>query len=192
MIYTILKNIFFVSSFLFYLTTYSLSETNTKTWSSKAWSAQCSEDKSTCIAVIKNVIKNKNNKNQTLATAYIQILSSKEKKMDLINEADQTYKLSEKNKSVPALFVKLPLSVDLRKKPALVIDNKKLSDLNFTHCNQKDGCITNVLVNDEVIDFFKKGKTMTVIIGIYGSNQNMKIEFPLKNFSRSYAQLIKK
>ena len=33
---------------------------------------------------------------------------------------------------------------------------------------------------------------MTVVMGIYGSNQNMKIEFPLKNFTKSYAKLIKK
>ena len=44
MIYKILKNIFFISSFLLYLTTYSLSEIN-----SKAWSTKCSEDKNTCI-----------------------------------------------------------------------------------------------------------------------------------------------
>ena len=74
---------------------------------------------------------------QTLATAIIQIGSSKQKKMNLVNEDDQTYKLSEENKNVPVLFVKLPLNADLRKKPVVIIDDKKLGDLNFTHCNQK-------------------------------------------------------
>ena len=74
MIYTIFKNIFFITSFLFYLTTYSLSEIT-----SKAWNAECSEDKKTCISIIINEIKNKD-KMQTFATAYIQIGSSKQKK----------------------------------------------------------------------------------------------------------------
>lgn len=185
MISRIFKNIFFVSSFLLYLTTYSISEI-----SSKEWNTRCSEDKKTCIAVIKSEIKNKG-KLQTIATAYIQIGSTKQKKMDLINENDQTYKLSEQNKSVQILFVKLPLNVDLTRKPAIVIDGKKLGDINFTHCNKLDGCVTNVAVNDNVIELFKKGKTMSVVTGIYGSAKNMKIEFPLKNFTKSYEKLIK-
>ena len=186
MIYSILKNIFFVSGFLFYLTTYSLSEIN-----SQAWSTKCTKDKSTCLAIIKSEIKNKD-KMQTIATAYIQIASSKQKKMALINETDQTYKLSEENKNVPVLFVKLPLNVDLRKKPIIIIDNKKLGDLNYTHCNNKDGCVTNVAVDNDVVDLFKKGKTMTVVVGLYANTKNMIVKFPLKNFSKSYAQIIKK
>ena len=187
MIYSILKNIFFVSGFLFYLTTFSLSEIN-----SKEWVVKCSKDKTACLAVIISEIKDKNNKMQTLATAYIQIGSSKQKKMDLINENDQTYKLSEENKIVPVLFVKLPLNVDLAKKPAVIIDKKRLGDLNFTHCNNDEGCVTNVAVNNDVVELFKKGKTMSVVVGQYGAAKNLQIDFPLKNFSRSYAQLIKK
>jgi invasion protein IalB len=171
MVYKLFKSIFFVSSFLIYLTTYSLSEIT-----SKAWSAECSKDKKRCIAVIINEIKNKD-KNQTLATAYIQITSSK---------------LSEENKNIPLLFVKLPLNADLKKNPAVLVDNKKLGDLRYTHCNGTDGCVTNVAINNDVIQLFKKGKTMTVVMGIYGNAKNMNIEFPLKNFSRSYAQLTKK
>jgi len=188
MSHKIFKNFFLVSSFLFYLTTYSSSEIN-----SKEWNNSCNEDKSTCIIAISNEIKSKdNNKMQTLATAYIQIGSSKQKKMDLINEKDQTYKLSEEKTNVPVLFVKLPFNVDLRKKPAFVIDDKKIGDLNFTHCNQNVGCVTNVIISNDVIDYFRNGKTMTVITGVYGSNQNMKIEFPLKNFTKSYKKLTKK
>ena len=187
MVYKIFKNIFFVSSFLIYLTTYSLSEIT-----SKAWSAECTEDKKTCIAVIKSEIKDKDNKIQTLATAYIQIGSSTEKKMNLVNKDDQTYKVVEENKFVPVLFIKLPLNADLKKSPAVLIDGKKIGDLSFTHCNQIDGCVTNVIMNNDVIELLKKGKTMSVFMGVYGIAKNMKIEFPLKNFSKSYAQLIKK
>ena len=186
MIYKFFKSIFFVSSFLFYLTTYSSSEIT-----SKAWSSECSEDKKTCLIVIKSEIKNKG-KMQTLATAYIEIASSTQKKMALISEDDQTYKLSEENKDVPILFVKLPLNVDLRKKPAIVIDNKKLGDLDYSHCNQTEGCVTNVRVSNEVIELFKKGKTMSIVTGVYGNAKNMTIKFPLKNFSKSYTQLTKK
>ena len=185
MICKIFKNISFIITFFLYLTTSSLSEVT-----SKAWSTQCSEDKKACIAVIINEIKNKD-KMQTLATAYFQIGSASQKKMNLVNEEDQTYKLSEESKNIPVLFIKLPLNVDLSKKPAIIIDNKKLGNLNFSHCNQNDGCVTNLVVNNDVIDLFKKGKTMSVITGIYGNAKNVKIEFPLKNFTKSYAKIIK-
>ena len=185
MIHKIFKNIFLVSSFFLYLTTYSIAEIN-----SRAWSFLCNEDQKSCLSAIISEIKNKD-KMQTIATAYIQMGTTTQKKMNLINEEDQTYKLSKNKKSIPLLFVRLPLNVDLRKKPIIVIDNKKLGDLNFTHCNPKDGCITNVAINNDVIDLFKKGKTMTVISGIYGKAQNLKIDFPLTNFTKSYAQLIK-
>jgi len=185
MIYQIFRNIFFVSGFLLYLSSYSFSEIT-----SKAWSTECGEDKKNCITIIKNEFLY-DEKVQTLATAYFQIGSATQKKMDLINEKDQTYKLSEESKNIPVLFVKLPLNVDLGKKPALLIDNKKLGNLNFTHCNQKEGCVTSVAISNKIIDLFKKGKTMIVITGIYGNNKNIKIEFPLKNFTKSYAKLIK-
>ena len=186
MILKIFKNISLVSSVLLYLTNYSLSEIT-----SKAWSTECSEDKKNCLAIVISEIKNNKDKMQTIATAYIQIGTATQKKMDLVNEEDQTYKLSEENKNIPVLFVKLPFNVDLRKKPAIIINDKKLADLNFTHCNQKDGCVTNVVINNNAIDLLKKSKTMFVFTGVYGSNQNMKIEFTLKNFTKSYAQLIK-
>jgi len=185
MTHSVFKNIFFISSFLLYFTTYSLSEIT-----SKEWNTQCSEDKKTCISIIVSELKNKD-KMQTIATAYFQIGYTSQKKMNLIDEKDQTYKLSEESKNIPVLFVKLPLNVDLRKIPLIAIDNKKIANLNFTHCNQNDGCVTNLVVNNDVIDLFKKGKTMSVITGIYGNAKNVKIEFPLKNFTKSYAKLIK-
>lgn len=186
MIYNIFKHIFFVSFFLLYLTPLSSSEIT-----SKRWSVQCSEDEKTCVTIIISEIKYED-KMQTLATAYFQIGSTTQKKMNLIDEKDQTYKLSEESKNIPVLFVKLPLNVDLGKKPELVIDNKKLGNLNYTHCNKKDGCVSNVATSDKIIDLFKKGKTMSVVTSIYGNNKKIKIEFPLKNFTNSYDKLIKK
>ena len=187
MICSIFKNAFFVISFLFLLTTLTLSEITTK-----KWSEQCSEDKTTCMIGIKNEITLKGKNQQTIATAFVVMGSSKQKKMNLINEDDQTYKLSEENKKIPILIVKLPLNVDLRKKPAVIIDDKKLGDLNFTHCNSIDGCVTNNAITDELIELFMKGKTMNVVMGIYGKPKNMQLAFPLKNFTKSYAKMTKK
>jgi invasion protein IalB len=165
-------------------TTSSYSEIN-----SKSWSEQCNEDKSACLIAIKNQIKLKDKKQQTLATAYIQIGSAKEKKMNLVDKEDQTYKLSEEEKSVPLLFVNLPLNVDLRKKPLIQVDEKNLGNLNYLHCNNSLGCKTSVVINDEVINLLKKGKSMTIFIGIFGSNQNLKIEFPLNGFSKAFSKI---
>jgi len=156
---------------------------------SKSWSEQCNEDKSACLIAIKNQIKLKDKKQQTLATAYIQIGSAKEKKMNLVDKEDQTYKLSEEEKSVPLLFVNLPLNVDLRKKPLIQVDEKNLGNLNYLHCNNTLGCKTSVVINNEVIDLLKKGKNMTIIMGIFGSNQNLKIEFPLNGFSKAFSKI---
>ena len=140
---------------------------------------------------INNEVKTKDNKIQKFATAYIQIGTSKQKKMNLINEDDQTYKLSEEDKNVTMLFVNLPLNTDLKKNPMVLIDGKNLGNLSYTHCNNTDGCKTNVRISDQVINLFKQGKTMTVLMGIYGSAKVVRVEFPLKNFSKSYAKLIK-
>ena len=44
-------------------------------------------------------------------------------------------------------------------------------------------------INNDVIDLLKKGKNLTVIIGVFG-NKNSKIEFPLKGFSKAYSKLV--
>jgi len=185
MILKILKKLNFLFLFLFLFNTHSFSEIN-----SKSWSEQCNEDKSTCLIAIKNEIKLKDKKQQTLATAYIQIGSTKERKMNLVDKEDQTYKLSEEDKNIPLLFVNLPLNADLRKKPLVQVDGKNLGNLNYLHCNNSLGCKTSVVINNEVIDLLKKGKNMTIFIGIFGNNKNLKIEFPLKGFSKAYNKLV--
>ena len=171
--------------FLFLFNTNSYSEIN-----SKSWSEQCNEDKSSCIIAIKYEVKLKDKKEQTLATAYIQIASTKERKMNLVDKEDQTYKLSEEDKSIPLLLVNLPLNTDLRKKPLLQVDGKKLGNLNYLFCDNNQGCKTSVVINNDVIDLLKKGKNLTVIIGVFGTNKNLKIEFPLKGFSKAYSKLV--
>ena len=139
--------------FLFLFNTNSYSEIN-----SKSWSEQCNEEKNVCIIAIKNEIKLKDKKEQTLATAYVQLASKKERKMNLVDKEDQTYKLSEKDKSIPLLLVNLPLNTDLRKKPLLQVDGKNLGNLNYLYCNNNLGCKTSVVLNNDIIDLFKKGK----------------------------------
>ena len=178
-------NFFLLLLFLFLFNTNSFSEIN-----SNSWSEQCNEDKSSCSIAIKYEVKLKDKKQQTLATAYIQIASTKERKMNLVDKEDQTYKLSEENKNVPLLLVNLPLNTDLRKKPLLQVDGKNLGNLNYLYCNSSLGCKSSVVINNEVIDLLKKGKIMTVFVGIVGSNQNLIIKFPLKGFSKAYSKLV--
>ena len=182
------SNIIKKFSFLFLLlfSTNSYSEIT-----SKSWSEQCTnEEKNVCIIAIKNEIKLKDKKEQTLATAYIQLASKKERKMNLVDKEDQTYKLSEEDKSVPLLLVNLPLNTDLRKKPLLQVDGKNLGNLNYLYCNNSLGCKARLVINNKVIDLLKKGKKLTVFLGVYNSTQNLKIEFPLKGFSKAYSKLV--
>ena len=171
--------------FLFLFNTNSYSEINSKSWSKK-----CNEDNSTCLIAIKNEVKFDDKKERTLATAYIQMASKKEKIMNLVDKKDQTYKLSEENKSIPLLLVNLPLNTDLRKKPLLQVDGKNLGNLNYLYCNSSLGCKSSVVINNKVIDLLKKGKIMTVFVGVVGSNQNLIIKFPLKGFSKAYSKLV--
>ena len=114
---TITKKLSFLFLFLILFNTNSFSEIN-----SKSWSEQCNEDKSSCLIAIKYEVKLKDKKEQTVATAFIQLASTKERKMNLIDKEDQTYKLSEEDKSIPLLVINLPLNTDLRKKPLLQVD----------------------------------------------------------------------
>ena len=181
----ITKKLSFLFLFVILFNTNSFSEIN-----SNSWSEQCNEDKSSCLIAIKYEVKLKDKKEQTVATAFIQLASTKERKMNLIDKEDQTYKLSEEDKSIPLLIINLPLNTDLRKKPLLQVDGKNLGNLNYLHCNSNLGCKTSAVINNDVIDLLKKGKNLTVFIGVFGNNQNLKIEFPLKGFSKAYSKLV--
>ena len=159
----------------------------------KKWTKECGKDnKNSCaIAINSQISMPDSDKKQTLATVIIQLGSTTERKMDLVDGEEKTYKLKEKNKLVPVLTVRFPLNVDLKKQPLIQIDKKNILNIPFTHCNANEGCVTQISINDEVIKLFKSGKELTLAMGVYRAKDNMIINLPLKNFSKSYASLLK-
>ena len=159
----------------------------------KKWTKECAKDnKKSCLIAIKHIVDiPDSDKKQTLATAIIQLGSTTERKMDLVDGEEKTYKLKEENKLVPVLTVRFPLNVDLKKQPLIQIDKKNVLNIPFTHCNANEGCVTQIAINnDEVIKLFKSGKELTLITGIYRSKKNMSINLPLKGFSKAYDSLL--
>ena len=159
----------------------------------KKWTKECAKDnKKICVIAINNQMAIPgSDKKQTLATVLVQLVTTTERKMDLVDGKEKTYKLKEKNKLIPILTVKFPLNVDLRKQPLVRIDNESILNIPFTYCNAKEGCVTQITINDEVIKLFKLGKEITLILVAYGSKDNMSIKLPLKGFSKAYSSLLK-
>ena len=159
----------------------------------KKWTKECAKDnkKSCLIAINSQVDIPDSDKKQTLVTAIISLGSTTERKMDLVDGEEKTYKLKEKNKLVPVLTVRFPLNVDLKKKPLIQVDKKNVLNIPFTHCNGDEGCVTQIAINDEVIKLFKSGKELTLVMAPYGSKDNMSINLPLKGFSKAYKSLFK-
>ena len=151
----------------------------------KKWSKECNASKLCAIVIVKQ-----NSKKQNISTAIVQLSSSIEREMALIDGEEKTYKLKETNKLVPILFVKLPLNVNLKKKPLLQIDKKKILNLSFSHCNTQDGCVVNTNISDEVLKLLKEGSILTVTAAIYRSKDFLNVAFPLKDFSKSYKSLL--
>ena len=83
----------------------------------------------------------------------------------------------------------LPLNVDLTVRPQLQIDGAKVLDLTFTNCNQNDGCKTIAVISKTDLEKMKKGKTLSVITRSFGSTQNIKIDFPLKDFDSEFKKI---
>ena len=159
----------------------------------KKWTKECDKNnKKNCAIVINNQAAiPDSDKKQTLATVLIQIGTTTERKMDLVDGEEKTYKLKEENKLVPVLTVRFPLNADLKKQPLIQIDKKNVLNIPFTHCNANEGCVTQITINDEVIKLFKSGKELTLAMGIYRGKDNMIINLPLKGFSKAYDSLLK-
>jgi len=159
----------------------------------KKWTKECDKvNKKICLIVINSQISiPDSDKKQTLATVIIQLGSTTERKMDLVDGEEKTYKLKEENKLIPLLTVRFPLNVDLKKQPLVQIDKKQVLNIPFTHCNAKEGCVTRITINDEVIKLFKSGKELILVMGIHNSKDNMSINLPLKGFSKAYDSLLK-
>ena len=159
----------------------------------KKWTKECDKNnkKSCAIAINKQVPIPDSDKKQTLATAIIQLGTTTERKMDLVDGEEKTYKLKEENKLVPVLTVRFPLNVDLKKQPLVQIDKKNVLNIPFTHCNAKEGCVTQISINDEVIKLFKSGKELTLVMAVYKGKDNIVLNLPLKGFSKAYNSLLK-
>ena len=159
----------------------------------KKWTKECATDnkKSCVIAINSQVSIPDSDKKQTLATAIIQLGTTTERKMDLVDGEEKTYKLKEENKIVPILIIKFPLNVDLTKAPLVQIDKKSVLNIPFSYCNAKVGCVTQISINDEVIKLFKSGKELTLVMGVHRAKDNISINLPLKGFSKAYDSLLK-
>jgi invasion protein IalB len=159
----------------------------------KKWTKKCDKNnKKNCAIVINSQIAiPDSDKKQTLATALIQLGTTTERKMDLVDGEEKTYKLKEENKLVPVLTIRFPLNVDLKKQPLIQIDKKNVLNIPFTHCNANEGCVTQITINDEVTKLFKSGKELTLVMAVYRGKDNMIINLPLKGFSKAYDSLLK-
>ena len=157
----------------------------------KKWTKKCAADnkKACAIAINSQVAIPDSDKKQTIATVIIQLGTTTERKMDLVDGEEKTYKLKEENKLVPVLTIRFPLNVDLKKQPLIQIDKKNVLNIPFTHCNTRDGCVTQIAINDKVIELFKSGKELTLVMAPYGSKDNMSINLSLKGFSKAYKSL---
>ena len=153
----------------------------------KKWTKKCNIKNENCAVGIMVTLKNNTTGiEESLATAFIQMASSIEKKMTLVDKDKKTYALKEKKIETPVLFVYLPLGVNLTKKPLAQIDGKNILNLNFSHCNTNMGCSANSAITDEVIKLFQSGKELNLIAEVYGKNKNVSIKLPLKGFTKSY------
>ena len=159
----------------------------------KKWTKECAKDnkKACLIAINSQMAIPDSDKKQTIATAIFQLGTTTERKMDLVDGEEKTYKLKEENKLIPVLTIRFPLNVDLKKQPLIQIDKKNVLRIPFTHCNTNEGCVTQISITDEVIKLFKSGKELNLLTGIYRTKKNMNINLPLKSFSKAYDSLLK-
>ena len=159
----------------------------------KKWTKECAKDnkKSCLIAINSQIPIPDSDKKQTVATAFIQLGSTTERKMDLVDGEEKTYKLKEENKLVPVLTVRFPLNVDLKKQPLIQVDKKNVLNIPYSNCNANDGCVASTVINDEIVKLFKSGKELTVVMAAHASKNNITMNLPLKNFSKAYDRLSK-
>jgi invasion protein IalB len=151
-----------------------------------AWKKNCIKDannKENCSISIKNEVEDKDKKKLTLSTIFV--LRGEQN----VNSKDKDGKTLATKKPAIIFVANLPLNVDLTAKPQLQIDGKKALDLTFTNCNQNDGCKTMGILSNDTLEKMKKGKTLSVITRSFGSAQNIKIDFPLKDFDSEFKKI---
>ena len=175
------KYALYICLFLFSFMTSTFSQINTDSWKKNC--VKDANNKENCSIAIKNEVEDKDKKKLTLSTIFVlrgeQNVSSKDKDGKTLT-----------TKKPAVIFVaNLPLNVDLTAKPQLQIDGKKALDLTFTNCNQNDGCKTMSILSNDTLEKMKKGKTLSVITRSFGSAQNIKIDFPLKDFDSEFKKI---
>jgi invasion protein IalB len=175
------KYALYICLFLFSFMTSAFSQINTT-----AWIKNCIKDannKENCSIAIKNEVEDKDKKKLTLSTVFV--LRGEEN----VNSKDKDGKTITTKKPAVVFVANLPLNVDLTIKPQLQIDGKKVIDLTLTNCNQNEGCKAIGSLSNESIEKMKKGKILSVITRSFGSPQNIKIDFPLKDFDSEFKKI---
>jgi invasion protein IalB len=151
-----------------------------------AWIKNCVKDannKENCSIAIKNEVEDKDKKKLIFSTIFV--LKGEEN----VSSKDKDGKTITTKKAAVLFVANLPLNVDLTVKPQLQIDDKKVIDLTFTNCNQNDGCKTIGILSNDTLEKMRKGKTLSVMTRSYGSAQNIKIDFPLKDFDSEFKKI---
>jgi invasion protein IalB len=161
--------------------TSAFSQINTTSWIKNC--VKDSNNKENCSIAIKTEVEDKDKKKLTLSTIFVL------KGQQNVNSKDKDGKTITTKKPAVIFVANLPLNVDLTVKPQLQIDGKKALDLTFTQCNQNDGCKSLGSLSNDSIEKMKKGKTLSVITRSFGSVQNIKIDFPLKDFDSEFKKI---
>ena len=175
------KYALYICLFLFSFMTSAFSQINTTSWIKNC--IKDANNKENCSIAIKNEVEDKDKKKLTLSTIFV--LKGEEN----VNSKDKDGKNITTKKPAVIFVANLPLNVDLTVKPQLQIDDKKTLDLTFTTCNQNDGCKTIGILSNDILEKMKKGKTLSVMTRSYGSAQNIKIDFPLKDFDSEFKKI---
>jgi invasion protein IalB len=175
------KYALYICLFLFSFMTSTFSQINTESWKKNC--VKDANNKENCSIAIKNEVEDKDKKKLTLSTIFV--LRGEQN----VNSKDKDGKTLSTKKPAVIFVANLPLNVDLTAKPQLQIDGKKALDLTFTNCNQNDGCETMSILSNDTLEKMKKGKTLSVITRSFGSAQNIKIDFPLKDFDSEFKKI---
>jgi invasion protein IalB len=175
------KYALYIYLFLFSFMTSAFSQINTTSWIKNC--VKDANNKENCSVVIKNEVEDKDKKKLTLSTIFV--LKGEQN----VNSKDKDGKTITTKKPAVVFVANLPLNVDLTIKPQLQIDGKKAIDLTLTNCNQNEGCKAIGILSNDTLDKMRKGKTVSIITRSYGSPQNIKIDFPLKDFDSEFKKI---
>jgi len=175
------KYALYIYLFLLCFMTSAYSQINTTSWIKNC--VKDGNNKENCSIAIKNEVEDKDKKKITLSTVFV--LRGEEN----VNSKDKDGKTITTKKPAVVFVANLPLNVDLTIKPQMQIDGKKVIDLTLTNCNQNDGCKAIGSLSNDSIEKMKKGKILSVITRSFGSAQNIKIDFPLKDFDSEFKKI---